>query len=179
MPIRQVIEMTDPGQSIYLAGPIEADDDPRSWRNAIRERFPDVDWIDPMEWQDEWAEDPSAVWEREMETVRNNPVLVCNVGDEAPRTTGTHHEIREALNHGQPVAIVREGTVSQVYSEIEDVWLYDEVDHAVADLTCPDLVDDGLRADGGEERCPWCQGFGNRVGDPDGSCSYCGGDGRV
>jgi hypothetical protein len=142
---------------IYLAGPVEHDDDPRTWRDELKDRFPDVNWIDPMDWQDDF-EDPMALWERDLDAVRNNPVLVCNIGDEAPRTTGTHHEIREALYHDQPVGIVPEGSVSWIYRDVLNVWLYDEVEHAIADLTCPELVDDGLRADGGKVWRPQATG---------------------
>lgn len=134
------------GPGIYLAGPVENDDDPRTWRDELRERHPDINWIDPMDWQDEWETDPESVWERELETCRTGAVLVCNIGKDAPRTTGTHHEIREALNHGQPVAIVPEGEISQVYREIEDVQVFGDVDEAVASLAGPEPV----AVDGGE-----------------------------
>jgi len=125
----------EPERSVYLAGPIEADDSPRSWRDELRDRHPQIDWIDPMDWQDEWEDDPSAIWERELETVRNTSVLVCNIGTKAPRTTGTHHEIREALNHGQDVAIVPKGDVSQIYREIESARTFQDPDRAVQWLT--------------------------------------------
>lgn len=133
-------------RSVYLAGPIEADDSPRSWRDELRDRYPQIDWIDPMDWQGEWDDDPSAIWERELETVRNTSVLVCNVGTEAPRTTGTHHEIREGLNHGQDVAIVPKGDVSQIYREIESARTFEDRDRAVQWLTRPETT---VAADGG------------------------------
>lgn len=121
--------------SIYLAGPIGADDTPRSWRDAVKQTHPSIDWIDPMDWQEAWEQDPHAIWERELETVRETPLLVCNIGSKAPRTTGTHHEIREAVDHGHDVAIVPRGQVSQIYREIEPVRLFEDVTPAVHWLT--------------------------------------------
>lgn len=141
-------------RSVYLAGPIEADDSPRSWRDELRARYPEVDWIDPMDWQDEWEDDPSAIWERELETVRTTAVLACNIGTDAPRTTGTHHEIREALNHGQDVAIVPEGDVSQIYREIENARIFENSGEAVRWLARSEkaVVPDGGTVESGKER---------------------------
>jgi len=140
-------------RSVYLAGPIEADDSPRSWRDELRDCYPEIDWIDPMDWQGEWEDDPSAIWQRELKTVRNTSVLVCNIGTEAPRTTGTHHEIREALNHGQDVAIVPEGDVSQIYREIEGTRTFEDREQAVQWLVRPEATIAADGGKGGSEAC--------------------------
>ena len=99
-----------------------------------------------MDWQGEWEHDPAMVWERELYTVRRNPVLACNIGSDAPRTTGTHHEIREALNAGQHVAIVPRGDLSQIY-DLEDVMVFEDTHDAVMSL----VELQRLAADGGSE----------------------------
>lgn len=111
--------MTDGGAvqksqpSVYLAGPVEQADDPRTWREDVKERFPDVDFVDPMDWQDGWEFAPKSTIGRELRTVEESAVLVCNIGSEAPETVGTHHEISHALATGnQNIAVVPEGDVA-------------------------------------------------------------------
>lgn len=89
--------MMDP---IYLAGPVEQTDDPHTWRDVTKSRFSDLEFIDPMDFQADWHEDPEAVIAKELEVCESHPILACNLGDDGPRTVGTHHEIAHALAHG-------------------------------------------------------------------------------
>jgi hypothetical protein len=131
---------------IYLAGPVEHDDDPRTWRDELKDRFPDVNWIDPMDWQDDWDEDPRAVIQRELAAVEQNAVLVCNVGSEAPETVGTHHEISHALACGnEHIAVVPEGDVAG-FVRHRDIPIFDDVEDAVEVLwTAPTLQTGAVR----------------------------------
>lgn len=99
--------------AIYLAGPVEQTDSPRGWRDRLKEQYRgvrDVEFIDPMDWQEDWHDDPRGCVERELEVVEEHPVLAYNIGRDAPRTVGTHHEIAHALSHGnQEIAVVQNG----------------------------------------------------------------------
>ena len=117
-------------RGIYLAGPIENDDDPRNWREDLKERHPNVPFVDPMEWQSEWESDPRLVIERELAVVRNNPVLVANYGSDAPETTGTDHEIAVALENEQPVGIVPAGDLPE-WTDHRPVQVFSSFDAAV------------------------------------------------
>lgn len=134
--------MTD-GESevgIYLAGPVEQDDDPRTWRDDVKNRFPDVNFIDPMGWQEQWDSDPRSVVKRELQAVEENAVLACNIGANAPETVGTHHEISHALATGNDhIAVVPNGSVAG-FIRHRDIPIFDNVEDAVEVLwTAPTL----------------------------------------
>lgn len=100
-------------EKVYLAGPVEQSDDPRSWRDELKANFPSINFVDPMDWQKLWEEKPEKAIQRMLKTVERHPVLACKIGSEAPRTVGTHHEISHALAHGnERVAVVPTGEVA-------------------------------------------------------------------
>lgn len=130
---------------IYLAGPVEQDDNAATWRDEIKARHPDVEFIDPMDWQDEWEQDPKLCIAKELSVCERHPILACNIGRDAPRTVGTHHEIAHALAHGNDrIAVVACGELPG-FIEHRDVMHFDDVDEAVKSL----VTLGGVAADGG------------------------------
>lgn len=98
---------------VYLAGPIDAHDDPAGWRERLKERYPDVEFRDPVEkWGLSKPRDTEKMVEWDLEQPRTCHVLVYPLGSAAPRTRGTHHEIAVALENGQKVAVVPKGSVT-------------------------------------------------------------------
>jgi hypothetical protein len=51
---------------IYLCGPVENDDNPSNWRDKIKENYPTINWLDPMDWQSDWDNNPAEVVQREL-----------------------------------------------------------------------------------------------------------------
>lgn len=90
----------DLDRAIYLAGPVEQSDDPHGWRTDVKHRYPELDFIDPMDFQSDWNTDPLGVIHEELRVCETHPILAFNLGSEGPRTVGTHHEIAHALAHG-------------------------------------------------------------------------------
>lgn len=130
---------------IYLAGPVEQTDDPRTWRDVVKERFPDLSFIDPMDFQEDWHQDPEGVIAKELSVCESSPILACNIGSECPRTVGTHHEIAHALAHGNTrIAAVVKGRVPG-FIEHRPIAVFEEIEDALAHLT-----DRRLAAEGGQ-----------------------------
>lgn len=119
---------------IYLAGPIDYADDPRTWRDQVKRRWPEVDWIDPAEKFPDYEGHEAEVVAWGLKQARENDVLVNNIGDEGPETVGTHHEICEAIHAGNRIAVVPAGEPSP-FVWCRDVELYDTIDAAVEALT--------------------------------------------
>lgn len=133
-------------RAIYLAGPVEKCDSPNSWRDRIKDRHHHLEFIDPMDWQDEWEKDPVACVEKELGVCEEHPILVCNIGDNAPETVGTHHEIAHALASGNDhIAAVPEGNVAG-FIENRPIEQFDTVREAL-----DYLVQRAVAADGGEQ----------------------------
>lgn len=86
---------------IYLAGPIDAADDPATWRDDLKDSYPDLDFVDPVEVWPDYAEDPSETISWCLEQAERCDVLAGMLG--ASETTGTHHEIDRAAVHGRRV----------------------------------------------------------------------------
>lgn len=117
-------------KGIYLAGPIEKMYNPGSWRDGVKERYPDVNFIDPLDWQDVWEEDRGKAVDMCMEAAIDNDVLVYKMGKYAPDTTGTHYEIAWAIKEGNDVAIVRTGPPKGFVQEL-DVKFFRTTDGAM------------------------------------------------
>lgn len=122
---------------IYLAGPVEQTDDPRSWRDHVKGSWPDLEFLDPMEWQQTWDEDPQAVIEKELTVCETQPILVCNIGADGPRTVGTHHEISHALAHGNDrIAAVCKGEPAG-FIEHRPIQMFERIADAIDWLAAP------------------------------------------
>ena len=121
-------------RAIYLAGPVEQDDSPRSWRDEIKQDYSDIEFLDPMDWQAEWEDDPVGCIERELSVCETHPILACNIGRDAPRTVGTHHEIAHALANGNDnIAVVRQGELPG-FIEYRDIPVFEDVGAAIVEL---------------------------------------------
>lgn len=141
------------GDGIYLAGPVEQTDDPHTWRGIVKRRFPDIEFIDPMDFQRDWDDDPEGVVSTELAICESHPILVCNIGSGGPRTVGTHHEIAHALAHGNDrVAAVCKGEPAG-FIKHRPVMLFDSIEEAVEALVAAPVADGGLTevADNGTE----------------------------
>lgn len=131
--------MTEP---IYLAGPVEQTDDPRSWRDVTKSRFPDLEFIDPMDFQTDWNEDPTGVIAKELGVCETHPILANNLGADGPRTVGTHHEIAHALANGNDrIAAVCVGEPAGFIRH--RVTVCDTVEEAIGVLTGEPVAADG------------------------------------
>jgi len=125
---------TENEDAVYLAGPIENLEDPKTWRDSIIASYPEIDFIDPLGWEDSWEEEPMWVIEKQLSICETNPVLVVNVGSEGVRTVGTHHEIAHALSVGnEKVALVPSGYPSKYM--MNRVPTFPNVDMALRYLT--------------------------------------------
>lgn len=89
------------GRPIYLAGPVDDADDPTAWRDDLKESYPDLDFVDPVEVWPDYADDPKETISWCLEKAERCDVLAGMLG--AADTTGTHHEIDRAVVHGRRV----------------------------------------------------------------------------
>lgn len=70
--------------SIYLAGPIQHEDDNgSSWRDDLKETYPEIDWLDPLDKYDFSNDDLTYISEEEIEQ-HDDPTFKLNaqVGEE-------------------------------------------------------------------------------------------------
>lgn len=133
--------------AIYLAGPVEQDDDPRTWRDDVKDRHPDLTFIDPMDWQESWHEDPTGVIAKELAACEEAAILAGNIGGDAPRTVGTHHEIAHALAHGNTrIAAAVKGSVPG-FIEHRPIEVFRSIDDAVAHLSGRTTAEQEVAAD--------------------------------
>lgn len=111
--------------TIYLAGPIAHTDDPRSWRTEVIERYPTVDFNNPLDKYDAPADEldivsgdtsgegevtVSELVEGDKELLRDADAVL--VGYEAVQSAGTPMEIHYAFRRGMPIAVwLRDGTL--------------------------------------------------------------------
>lgn len=89
---------------IYLAGPIDQSDDPRTWRDRVKEMVPpSIEVVDPLDEHPEWPDDGSELIEWDLRQAASCDVLAGMMG--SVPTTGTHYEIERALMNGNRVVV--------------------------------------------------------------------------
>lgn len=96
---------------VYLAGPIRHSEDfGKSWRREAKSRYPEIDWIDPLDRTD-YSDtkilsylDAVEIVEDDLTMIDESDVLLVN-WEEAVPTCGTPMEVRYAYSQKIPVLV--------------------------------------------------------------------------
>lgn len=93
---------------VYMAGPIQhAGDHGKGWRERVKQRYDDIEWVDPIDKYD--STDEAAEWESEK--IVEEDIKLINSCDallvhwEEVATCGTPMEIRHAFERSMPIVV--------------------------------------------------------------------------